>query len=348
MLQRAAFYKENSETQNTNEKTFPPVSVLICARNEAENLRKFLPKILTQNYPNFEVIVVNDASEDATSAVLKAFEKDFSHLRIINVAEKVNLGKKHALSTAIRESKNEILLLTDADCAPASSDWIRGMVSKTSAEKKIVLGVSPYKPTNNSWLHTFIRHETTFTALQYLGFSRAGMPYMGVGRNVLYHKSLYESVAGFSKHSHIMAGDDDLFLNNVLTKNNFAVSLHPSTFMYSLPKNSWKTYIKQKIRHVSVSPNYKLINKIVLGIFGASHLFFYFATFFCIKLKISTIFVSCIFVTRQVVLFVIYKQFAKRLEEKKLEATFPLFDAFLVMFNCLIALLSFRRFNNWK
>ncbi len=346
VLSRAAFFKV--EDEEPNNVVLKPVSILICSRNEAENLQKFLPQILNQNYPDFEVIVVDDASDDKTGQVLENFKTVFSHLRVISIEKKIKTGKKYALSTAIKAAKNEILLLTDADCVPATENWIRGMVSKTSNQKKIVLGVSPYRPTNNSWLHTFIRHETTFTALQYIGFALAGMPYMGVGRNVLYHKSLFEKVGGFSNHEHIMAGDDDLFLNEVLTKNNFSISLHPSTFTHSLPKNTWQTYLKQKTRHVSVSPNYKLIHQFWLGIFGFSHLFFYFATFFCFTFKISTIFVLSIFVTRQVVLFLIFKQFAKKLEEKNLEATFFVFDAFLVLFNSLMVLLTFRRFNNWK
>ncbi len=348
VLRRAALFNFKDEYQNQINKILPPVSVLICARNEAINLKNFLPKILNQNYSNFEVIVVDDASTDETTQVLKNFQSEFAHLRIISIPEKIKLGKKLALTTAVCAAKNDILLLTDADCVPASEDWIREMVSLTSTQKKIVLGVSPYRPTTHSWLHTFIRHETTFTALQYIGFAIAGMPYMGVGRNVLYHKNLFEKVGGFSAHENIMAGDDDLFLNSILTRHNFAIALNPNSFTYSLPKKTWKAYIKQKTRHVSVSPNYKLIHQFLLGIFGISHLFFYFATFFGIKYKISTIFVLSIFVTRQVVLFLIYKQFAKRLGEKKLEATFLLFDAFLVLFNCLIALLSFRRFNNWK
>ena len=348
VLQRAAFFNLSAENQNNNTAIFPPVSVLICARNEAINLNVFLPKILNQNYPNFEVIVVDDASTDKTKQVLEEFQVLFKHLRVISISEKIKLGKKFALSTAIRAAKNDILLLTDADCVPVSENWIREMVSLTAPQKKIVLGVSPYRPTTNSILHTVIRHETTFTALQYIGFALAGMPYMGVGRNVLYHKNLFEKVGGFSTHENIIAGDDDLFLNSVLTPENFAIALNPNAFTYSLPKNTWKAYIKQKTRHVSVSPNYKLIHRFLLGMFGISHLLFYFATFLCIRYKISTIFVLSIFVTRQVVLFLIYKQFAKRLGEKKLEATFLLFDAFLVLFNCLIALLFFRRFNNWK
>lgn len=348
VLRRAASYNFENKIPNEINEIFPPVSVLICARNEALNLKNFLPKILTQNYPNFEVIVVDDASTDATAEVLENFKAQFAHLQIVRIIEKIKLGKKLALTTAVRTAKNDILLLTDADCVPATEDWIREMVLCTAQQKKIVLGISPYRPTTNSWLHTFIRHETTFTALQYVGFGLAGMPYMGVGRNVLYHKNLFEKVNGFSAHENIMAGDDDLFLNSVLMPNNFSIALNPSAFTYSLPKNTWKAYIKQKTRHISVSPNYKLIHQFLLGMFGISHLFFYFATFFCIKYKISTIFVLSIFVTRQAVLFIIYKQFAKRLGEKKLEATFLLFDAFLVLFNCMIALLFFRRFNNWK
>ena len=177
----------------------PPISIIICARNEAENLRKNLPTILNQEYASFEVIVVNDASTDETLSVLNSFLSKYHHLRIINITDKKIIGKKGALAEGIEAAKYEWLLLTDADCYPFTKNWILGMIKGVDA-KEIGLGYAPYEK-RDGFLNTFIRYETVWTATQYMGFALAGEPYMGVGRNIIYMKKLYEKVGGFQKHA---------------------------------------------------------------------------------------------------------------------------------------------------
>ena len=209
---RVAFYKEPTSLVSN---PTSPVSVIICAKNEDHNLPEFLPLILSQDYPDFEVVVVDDCSSDNTPDVLREFEKKYKHLKVITVKEdkKHHHGKKFAVMVGIKGAKNEHLLFTDGDCKPVDNQWIKKMMrSFTSPNTEIVLGYSKYEKLPG-FLNKLIRFDTFHIALQYLSFAKAGSPYMGVGRNLAYKKSLFFKHKGFATHYHIESGDDDLFIN---------------------------------------------------------------------------------------------------------------------------------------
>ena len=218
-----------------------PVSVIISARNEANNLTENLPLILEQNYPDFEVIVVNDCSLDDSENVLKEFQLKYPHLKMVTVTEhdRFKTGKKFALTMGIKAAKNEHLLFTDADCQPASADWIsRMMASNFSGSTEIVLGYSPYYRTSG-FLNSFIRFETLKTAINYLSAALAGNAYMGIGRNLAYTKTLFFKNKGFASHMHVLSGDDDLFVNQNATADNTAIEIHPDAFTFSDAKTHY-------------------------------------------------------------------------------------------------------------
>ena len=324
-----------------------PVSVIICARNEAANLTKNLPLILNQEYPDFEVVVVNDASTDETEQILNTFSQQYKNLRVVHITDKKILGKKGALAAGIEAAHNDWLLLTDADCYPSpeggkpNKHWISSMVKGVNA-KKIGLAYAPYAK-RDGFLNTFIRFETVWTATQYMGFALVGLPYMGVGRNMIYKKKLYEKAGGFQKHEHIASGDDDLFINSVISKNNFKIILQPETFMLSEPKTQWNAYFTQKKRHFSTATSYTLEHKIMLGMLSASH-FSYFVTVVCLlALKISTIFVLVTIVVRTVVIWYIYGKILHKLRERNLFWWIPLLDVVYVLFYIVfLPTLTFR------
>lgn len=308
----------------------PPISIIICARNEAENLRKNLPTILNQEYASFEVIVVNDASTDETLSVLNSFLSKYHHLRIINITDKKIIGKKGALAEGIEAAKYEWLLLTDADCYPFTKNWILGMIKGVDA-KEIGLGYAPYEK-RDGFLNTFIRYETVWTATQYMGFALAGEPYMGVGRNIIYMKKLYEKVGGFQKHAHIASGDDDLFINSVISRKNFSIILNPETFTLSEPKTRWNEYFTQKKRHFSTATSYTLKHKMMLGTLSASHFFYFVTAVSLLALKISTIFVILGLVVRTLVMWFFYGKILRRFHEHNLFLWIPVLDVVYVSF----------------
>jgi cellulose synthase/poly-beta-1,6-N-acetylglucosamine synthase-like glycosyltransferase len=253
------------------EQAMHPVSIVIAARNEEKNLLENIPKIMAQKHPNFEVIIVNDSSWDDTADVLKALSLSYPQLHVIHIdEEKQNMqGKKFAITLGIKAAKHDIILLTDADCEPASEHWITEMTKGLSDSKQLSIGFSPYARTEG-WLNRLIRFDTLLIGCQYMGFARSGAPYMGVGRNLAYHKDLFFKIGGFKSHYSIASGDDDLFVNQVATGKNTWVVSTPESQTISEPKHSWNAWFTQKRRHFTTSGMYKTSHKLMLSIWPLS------------------------------------------------------------------------------
>ena len=270
---RLVFYKPPVKKQSQEY----PVSVIICARDEAENLARNLPGILFQQYKTtHEVMVVNDNSEDETKYILEEFKKTFKDLVIIQLTQEALMipGKKFPLSIGIKSTKHEVLLLTDADCVPASEFWMQKMQEGYSENIEIVLGYGAYKK-KKGLLNKLIRFETFQTALQYFSFALAGYPYMGVGRNLSYKRSLFLNNKGFSSINHIPGGDDDLFINKVANKHNTAIILDKDAHTLSEPKDNWGDWFRQKSRHYTTAKHYQPKYKFLLALYAISSFLVY-------------------------------------------------------------------------
>ena len=340
---------QNKERKNT---TPLPVSVIICAQDEAENLRKFLPEIYAQNHPDFEVILVNDRSIDDTFDVMKEFEETYPHkTKLVNVPRsndsRLMGNKKYALTLGIKASKNNILLFTDADCQPAGNNWIEWMTKYFNSGKQIVLGYGKYAK-KSGFLNKLIRFETLQTALQYFSYALKGMPYMGVGRNLAYTKDLFMQNNGFYSHLDIMSGDDDLFVNETATSENTAICVHPESFSISQPKQTWKSYIHQKRRHISTASHYKAKHRNLLGWYYVSLLGFWLtAVVLLLTQSYWQIVLGMIFVRLLTAWYINHKT-NQKLKEPGLTAWFPVLEISLLLFQLLIFVLNlFKKPSRW-
>ena len=326
-----------------------PVSVIICAKNEAENLKKNLPFILRQDYEFFEVIVVNDNSSDNSLEILLEFQRKFHNFTLVNLQQATLPGKKEALSAGINKARFDILLLTDADCRPASDHWISQMQEAINDNIDIGLGHGPYI-SEKSFLNLFIRFENIYTAITYQSFALAGIPYMGVGRNLIYRKSLFDKAGGFEKHANIASGDDDLFINAVAHSGNTALILKPSAFVFSKAKSSWPGYYYQKNRHLTTGSRYKLYHKLLLGALSASHFAFYAAlTFLLFNNSYLTIALGS-YLVRMIVVLWLSKRILQKLGDPELWKFFPLFDALFQLYYLIFSpvLLTGNTKKKWK
>jgi cellulose synthase/poly-beta-1,6-N-acetylglucosamine synthase-like glycosyltransferase len=221
----------------------------------------------------YEVIVVDDGSEDSTREIVESYctQDPRLHMTFVPGEARVGSTKKLALTLGAKAAQYDYLLLTDADCVPESKYWIREMMEgfedvqsdKVQSTKDIVLGFSPYFETEGH-VNRLVRYDTLFNGLHYLGAALCGHPYMGVGRNLAYRKSLFFESGGFTRMMDNRAGDDDLFVNHVATKTNTAVVVNPESYTWSLTKKTMKEWWQQKRRHLSVSPNYKAFTKMSL------------------------------------------------------------------------------------
>ncbi|MGB7841353.1 MAG: glycosyltransferase, partial [Salinimicrobium sp.] len=266
-----------ASTEEEPERKDLPVSVIICAKNESENLKNFLPKILSQDHPNFEVVVINDASSDDTLEVIENFQAGDPRVKLVNVKnnEAFWANKKYALTLGIKKAKKPYLLFTDADCRPETNQWLQEMSSHFEPQKSIVLGYGGYIIEKSSFLNKLIRFETLFTAIQYFSYARWGRPYMGVGRNLAYTSTEFYDQNGFATHLHIKAGDDDLFINRAANKMNTAICFSEAGITRSIPKKDFKSWVQQKRRHVSIAKYYKKQDQFLLGLFYTSQLLFW-------------------------------------------------------------------------
>lgn len=313
--------------------TFPPVSVVICARNEAERLEKFLTLVLEQDYPNFEVIVVNDCSWDNSEDLLEALALNHKHLKVANIkfVDKHEHGKKFALTIGIKAAVNEILLLTDADCYPTSNQWIKEMMHGHSTNKNIVVAYGKYEK-QNSTLNTFIRFDAFFIAVQFLGNALKGNTYMGVGRNLSYKRELFFAAKGFASHMHILSGDDDLFINEVATKSNVAVVINKDAITVSLPKQTWKEWFRQKKRHHSTAKHYKSTHKRTLIVYPLSWLFFHAAIIAGLILQYNVLILIGLYFLRACVQIAILHTAARKLNETDLGWKAPFLEFIQLVF----------------
>ena len=244
----------------------PAVSVVVCAHNEHTNLQDYLSLLLNQDYPCYEVIVVDDSSEDGSDLLLERWSRQYSHLyhTFVPQGARVLSNKKLALTIGIKAANHDYVLLTDADCCPESKYWIREMITGFAQEQtEIVLGFSPYFE-KKGLLNRLIGYDTLFNGLQYMGMARAGKPYMGVGRNLAYKRDTFFSSGGFKGLLSNRAGDDDLFVNRIATRTNTTVVCNRDSLMWSVPKTTWREWFYQKRRHLSVSPQYRTSSKMRL------------------------------------------------------------------------------------
>lgn len=343
---RLAFYKRKEKERSQQH----PVSVIICARDEDENLARNLPGVLVQNYQStYHVTVVNDNSFDDSKYILQELKKTFKSLQIVELSQEAKLisGKKYPLSIGIREAKHEILLLTDADCVPASEFWIERMQDMYEDDTEIVIGYGAYHK-RPGLLNKLIRFETFHSALQYFSYALAGVPYMGVGRNLSYKKGLFLRNKGFSSINHIPSGDDDLFINKNANSRNTKVALHPESFTRSIPQKTWSGWLKQKKRHYTTAKYYKPTHKFLLGLYSFSSFIFYpllVAAFFFYDWRI----VASVLGFRLLIQGIIYYKSMKKLEESDLWAGFIFFDLWQFFYYIIFLPSLWKKPNrNWR
>ena len=343
---RLAFYNQKpKKTSQTH-----PVSVIICTRDEAANLAKNLPGALIQQYrTTHEVIVVDDNSFDDSKYLLEELQRSYKQLHVVQLKQEAKLipGKKFPLSVGIKTAKYEIVLLTDADCVPASEFWIEKMQETYDENTEIVLGYGAYHK-KRGLLNKITRWEIFHTALQYLSYALAGTPYMGVGRNLSYKKTIFFRHKGFTAHNHIPSGDDDLFINKAATAINTKINIDKDAFTLSEAPKTWAQWIRQKNRHYSTAKYYKAVHKFLLGLYSFTHFLFY------PLLAVSALFYNwqlslIVFGIRFLVQAVVLYPSMKKLNEKDLYPWFLFIDIWMFFYYLIFATSVFKKpTKQWK
>jgi glycosyltransferase involved in cell wall biosynthesis len=343
-----SFFVFTGSTKKGTNKNIP-TSVIIAAKNEAANLTECLPLYIKQKHSNFELILVNDNSSDQTLQVLLDFKSNNSDFKIsiINLHSNPNGNKKNAITRAVKQAKFANLLFTDADCKPNSDKWIQLMTNKLD-KKEIILGYGAYQKISNSLLNKLIRFETLITAIQYFSYAKIKIPYMGVGRNLAYKKHLFENNNGFFSHKHIKSGDDDLFINEVATKDNTDICFLKEAHTVSKPHINLKKWLHQKKRHISTAGNYKLKHQFLLALFYVSNFLFWILALFLLFYHSNTILVVQLFSLRLLVQYFYIFNASKKLDEKDLVIFTPVLELFLIIIQMYLFISSiFVKSKSW-
>ncbi len=322
------------------------VSVIICAKDEEENLRRFLPLILEQDYPNYEVIVVNDGSIDNTKEYLDFLKESYPHLRTSFVPlGATNLStKKLGISLGVKAAKNELLLFTDADCMPKNDQWIKTMVRNFTNKTEFVIGYGGYFE-QEGFLNKLIKYDTLFIAMQYLGMAFRGKTYMAVGRNMAYRKSTFNALGGFVGTLNLKSGDDDLLINKGATKTNVRIETHENSTTWSEPNTRFDAWLNQKRRHLAVANRYTNASKVRIGIEPLTRGLFYltlilisfFGNWYTVALT------SFLFVIRYILQLTTINQVSNILKDRKFYFSILLFDILLPLISFKLMFLEKKR-----
>ena len=336
---RVLLRKKGQDTLQMNE--IQPVSVIICARNEAENLSQNLTSILEQDYPEFEVVVVNICSEDNTESLLSDLKQKYPHLRstIIKKDGSFLNCKKFASKVGVRAAQYEWLLFTDADCKPENSRWIATMNRYFVENKDIVLGYGGYMA-QKGYMNKLIRYDSCFTALRYFGFAILGNAYMGVERNLAYRKSLFFEHKGFAENAHIISGDNDLFVNKAAKKRNVAVALINNAYTRSIQNNTFKEWFWQKSKQMTSSKYYKNSQVFLLTLELVSQAIMWLSFGVLIIICPFWQYVLLTFMLRMIIFITIIGIAVKKFNEPDILKHAVFFDIFMPFLNFYIFLLN--------
>lgn len=347
--------RHQSTNQLINQSTNQPITIIICARNEARNLERNLPAILAQRYTNeagkkmYEVIVVNDASTDDTEKVLYGLEQEYDqlwHVTITTDEPRDRPGKKYAMARGLEHASHQLLLMTDADCMPASDTWLAQMAAPLNAGREIVAGYGGYYA-HAGLLNAFTRWETLHTFLQYSTYALAGKPYMAVGRNMACTKEVYLKAQQSPIWNELPSGDDDLLMATMANEQNTAIEANPEAFTTSEPKHSWSEWLKQKQRHLSTGKYYKGDIKRLLAVYAISQAGMWLAFFalLCFSWQLPMLLLGL----RCLVYWSIWTATARLLKEKKLVYLFPLLDIGWMLYNfALSPYIIWKNRQQWK
>ena len=274
IFSKVAFYKKNRRPKLDEE--LEPVSVVLCARDAYEYLTELIPVLINQDYPDFEIVVVNDRSDDETEEYLKDLERMEPRVKPVQLKQHLNFfnGKKFPLSMGIKSAKNDLIVFTDCNCMPVNDQWLRSIVNCYNNRTEIVIGYSPYIQKRSS-LNRIIRFDALQNGLLYLSAALNHHPYMGVGKNLSYRKELFYRNKGFISHYTTTVGEDDLFISQVATKKNTEVLIDAENTILTTPTNNFKLWMRQKSSRYSTVSKYSTSARLSLSLFYISQFLFY-------------------------------------------------------------------------
>ena len=349
LFSKVAFFKKEGRPKLDEE--LEPVSIVLCARNAYEFLTELIPALLNQDYPDFEIVVVNDCSDDETEGYLKDLGCKEPRVKPVQLKQHLNFfnGKKFPLSMGIKSAKNDLIVFTECNCMPANDQWLRSVVNRYNHRTEIVIGYCPYVQ-KKGFLNHIIRFDALQNGLLYLSSALNRHPYMGVGKNLSYRKELFYKNKGFISHYTTSVGDDDLFINQAANKKNTEVLIDAENTITTTPPSSFRLWARQKSSRYSTLPKYSKRARFYLSLFYTSQFLFYasFIALMCLRpaftIADSAMFyipiLTFCFLLRFGSQLIIYQKASKQLGEKGLLPGLIVYDLLFAFLSPLLRLMG--------
>lgn len=324
----------------------PSVSVIIVAKDESENLAKCLPSILNQDYPDYEVIVVNDGSTDESEFLLKNLKREYPFLYSTfspySDANETIQNKVLPLTIGIKAARKDILLFTEADSLPMTNQWVKSMVNSL-ADKDIVVGYSRFTEGEDFSNKTALFDNLIFT-LQYMSMAIKNKPFAGLYKNLAYRKHLFFDNKGFSATLNY-DNAEEVFVNYIMTENNTAIALSQDSYV-STELDNFSHWRKIKTAYSRAKFNFKGFTGGVFSLETLSRYLFYSLTIASIVYSIiSQLWVYLgaailLFIIRYIIQIVILNKASDHFLTNRFHLSLPFLDLIQPYYNSYFSRIS--------
>lgn len=331
----------------------PPVSVVLAARDESHLLIKSLPVLLSQDYPNYEVVLVNDNSIDETSDLVKEFKNTYPNIHYVDMTSSISniRGKKFPLAIGIKAAKNEVVVLTDASSIPSSPYWLQHIAGRFTRKTRVVFGgVSVIR--KSGFINALMRFDAVRNIITSFSYTLAGMPVMANGRNLAYTRTLFlKNKELFMAQPRMPYGDDDIFMNKVAATATCDVEPDSDALISQTGLTPSRWFQQKKASFVTRS-YYTTGSRILLKAYNFLSFLFYAALVctivFCLKDFVLLGIGIGVAVLKIAAQHLVFGKAAKKINEKGLTPFLLLYDLVFVFLNPCINFLSKFEKRKWR
>lgn len=330
---RLARYPLHKKSTGSNH----PISVIIYARNHAQELVKNISHWLEQEYATFELVIVNDCSWDDTEETLRQLLITYPQLKVVNVPidDRFKRNKKFALSLGIKAAQYEHVLFTEADYLPQSKKWIAEMQAQFGEKTELVLGYTPYPKGAGFW-SIFMRFDHFFRAINLLSFALNGKAYSAYGQNMAFTKTAFFAGKGYASHMHLNYGETDFFVNQHANRKNTAVALSPSSQVRSTKKQRYADFVKEAFTRMEVEKGYTFGKRFRLASVNVSIGLFYLSLLLLLLVHFSWHWVLGVYLFRLSLQYAVYFKIATRLQHQHLHWALPILEPIYYLHNLVL------------
>lgn len=313
-----------------NEKAMQPVSVILTARNEEENLKRILPQLLQFVNIEYEVVAVDDYSQDNTFTVLGAFNHKFSHLKISSLNEETRFSIKLAQNIALKSAKNDWVLIAPVSAANFEKDWLMSFAGNTTtSNRNLLISYSSIKP-EKGYYNSLLRIENFMQHIKSAGFILNKVPFVYHEDNIAFKKDQYFALGGFGFNVKEHYANLELIVNSFIKKHSTVVLFNQETKLIKEENATRESYVELLYKSFRIEHHLVSWKKIILRLEELTSLLFLPLLILLLSIKLAlwplvTVLLGLLFLTQIVTI----KLLLNRLNERKIFISSLLYGLFM-------------------